>query len=101
MLTHRACNIIVAAIVFWALLNIIAQFTLMFASIEYDSRGAASLVWWAAQLLALPVLAVSELLSAFGARVSGLVGYSLTTIALSLVLIVAVRFARFKSDDSI
>lgn len=45
------------------------------------------MIWWLGQLVALPVVALSEFLSVIGFRISGFFGFIILTFIIALVVV--------------
>jgi hypothetical protein len=93
MLSVSAQRRLTRIVVVWFACNILLQSVIHFGKIEYDSPNGMSLIWWIAQIAALPVVLVSELSRSIGAPVSGYGGYIVLICLLALVFIGLIRVA--------
>lgn len=93
---HRKLVLLVVA---WGLLCLTSQTLIHLFDVQYDSAGGLYLIWWFGQLVLLPVIGLSELLSVIGIRVSGFQGYIFLTIVIVSLIILPFILGKSKPEN--
>lgn len=70
------------AIILWCLSAIILQFVISIMQLEYDSQNSGSVIWWLAQLFAIPATGLIEILRYYD-LIGG--GYAVTIITIVVI----------------
>lgn len=91
MLTEGRHARLIKIVLFWATINLLLQTLIYFVDIEYDSPNGVSIIWWVAQVVALPVILISELSLSIGIPLSGYGAYVALTCVLAVVCVGLIR----------